>query len=124
MAGASSHEDLIVWQRAMEVVEQIYAEARRFPAEERFGLTSQITRAAVSVPANIAEGHGRNGRREYAKFVSIAAGSLAELQTLVEVAARLGYCDRNGIKPLRGQIDEVGRMLNVLGSRLRSDISP
>ena len=86
-----SHRDLKVWQEVIGLVEFIYQLTSSFPAREQFGLTSQLRRAAVSVPANIAEGCARTGTKELLRFLSIAQGSLSELDTLVEVANRLGY---------------------------------
>ncbi len=105
-----SHRDLIVWQRGMELVVAVYTLARQLPTVEQFGLSSQLTRAAVSIPANIAEGRGCHGTREYANFCSIARGSLKELETLLEIGATT---------PAKGLADEVGRMLTTLIQRLR-----
>jgi len=85
------HEDLHVWQDAMHLVEAIYQFSANFPDTERFGLTSQIRRAAISIPSNIAEGAGRRSRMEYQRFLSIARGSLSELDTQYQVAIRLGF---------------------------------
>ena len=86
-----SFRDLRVWQRAMDLVEMIYKVSVDFPRSETYGLTSQIRRAAISVPSNIAEGHSRKHTKEYLRFLSVAQGSLAELQTQIEIASRLGY---------------------------------
>jgi four helix bundle protein len=85
------HEDLQVWQDAMHLVEEIYQPSAHFPDTERFGLTSRLRRAAVSVPANIAEGAARRSRQEYQRFVSVARGSLSELDTQYQIAIRLGF---------------------------------
>ena len=119
MATTGTHRDLHVWQKAMELVDLCYNVARKLPDRERFGLYSQITRAAVSVAANIAEGHGRSGPREFANFVSIARGSLSELETLLEVARRQGFVAEDDAGPCFACADSVGRMLTVLGNRLR-----
>jgi four helix bundle protein len=113
-----SHRELIVWQKAMDLIDRTYELVARLPAGERFGLASQMTRAAVSIPANIAEGHARVGRREFAHFVSIARASLAELETLVEVAIRRGYFSAQGAQEFFTLAGEVGKMLTVLGQRL------
>lgn len=89
------------------------------PPEERFGLWSQLTRAASSVPMNIAEGRGRQGTREFANFLSIARGSLAELDTAMEICVRLGYLTRTDLATIDQLADEVGRMLTTLAKRLR-----
>jgi four helix bundle protein len=90
----------------------------RFPREERFGLTSQFRRAAVAIPANIAEGNGRAHRRAYANHVSIARGSLREVETLVEIASGLGYVKKEELTEYRELLDYVGRMLTRLLKRL------
>ena len=90
---ARKHHDLKVWQQAMSLVTMIYKITSSFPNEEKFGLTSQMRRAAVSVPSNIAEGAGRTGAREFCRFLSVARGSLSELETQVMIAERLGYME-------------------------------
>lgn len=85
------HKDLLVWQDAMALVEQVYRLTSSFPDQERFGLTAQLRRAAVSVPSNIAEGVARRTTREYLQFLGIARGSLSEIDTQIEIARRLGF---------------------------------
>lgn len=109
-----SYKDLVVWQKTMDLAVEIYGVSRRFPKEEMYGLTSQIRRATVSIPANIAEGHGRKGRRDFAHFLSIARGSLGETQTLLALAVRLGYAEIKAVDTAQGMMDEIGRMLNKL----------
>lgn len=87
----NSHRDLVVWKESMNLVEDIYKISIHFPNEERYGLTSQMRRCSVSVPSNIAEGAGRKGPREFARFLYIALGSLSELETQLEIAMRLNY---------------------------------
>ena len=120
MGPARSFEDLVVWQKAMLLAVRTYQLAESFPAREQYGLWSQLTRAAASIPANIAEGHGREGRREFANFVSIARGSLAEALTFVELGARLGYVADPDSQEVRALADEVGRMLTALNRSLRA----
>ena len=86
-----SYRDLQVWQKAMDLAKQCYQATRTFPSEERFGLTSQIRRAVVSVPSNIAEGHGRAHTKEYLNHLSMAKGSLVELETLLLLSQRVGF---------------------------------
>jgi four helix bundle protein len=112
--GAAGFEDLLVWQRSMQVVLDVYRVSSSFPADERFGLTAQIRRAAVSVPSNIAEGHERHTTREYIRFVSMAEGSLAEMTTQLRIACDLGYCANPDVQPLLGEMTEIRRMLNAL----------
>jgi four helix bundle protein len=118
MARIESHRDLIVWQRGMELVELVYAFTRDFPADERFRLVNQATRAAVAIPANLAEGHARGTRREYAQFVAIARGSLMELETYVMIAQRLGYGSELQLTDSLERITELSRMLTALRNRL------
>jgi four helix bundle protein len=94
----------IVWQKGMELVELVYPLTRGFPAEERFRLVNQATRAAVAIPANLAEGHARGTRRDYAQFVAIARGSLMELETYVMIAQRLGYASQ---PPLTDSLERI-----------------
>ena len=113
-----SYRDLIVWQKAMGLVVESYRLAGTFPTDERYGLTSQFRRAAVSIPANIAEGHGRLHRGDYVHHLSIATGSLMELETCAELACRLQYVDADAVSSLRELMDHVGRMLTRLTRRL------
>jgi four helix bundle protein len=109
-----SYRDLKVWERAMELAEQSYALTRQFPKEEMFGMTAQIRRAGASVPANIAEGYGRDSRKEYVQFLRIAQGSLKELETHILLARRVGLCTEQAAEPVLTQADEVGKMLRAL----------
>ncbi|MCA9080661.1 MAG: four helix bundle protein [Planctomycetaceae bacterium] len=109
-----SHRDLLVWQKAMDLVANCYLLTRRFPDVERFGLTSQLRRAIVSVPANIAERRGRGMTGAYLNHLSIAAGSLAEVDTHLGVAQRLGYISHDQLTEITVQLEEVGRMLTGL----------
>lgn len=118
-----SYRDLIVWQKAADLVQESYMQAGRFPSEERYGLVAQIRRAAVSITGNIAEGHGRQQRRDYWQFLSIARGSLAELESHFDVAERLGYVSGEKLERLRGLADEVSRMLATLLRKIRDNYS-
>jgi four helix bundle protein len=109
-----SHRDLIVWQKAMNLVEAVYSATASFPKEERYALTSQIRRAVVSVPSNIAEGQGRRMAKEYLYFLAYARGSLLELDTQLEIALRLRYLTKEKYSDLHTQLDEVARILNGL----------
>jgi four helix bundle protein len=116
---AFSYRDLEVWQVAMQLVSAIYEETRRFPPVERYGLAGQMQRAAVSVAANIAEGHGRLHRGEYLRFVSVANGSLKETETEILLAAKLGYIDSDRSKSLLETTESLSRMLGALIRKLR-----
>ncbi|MCO6043693.1 four helix bundle protein [Aeoliella sp. ICT_H6.2] len=109
-----SFKDLKVWQLGMELSERVYNMTKTFPDEEKFGLTSQMRRAVVSVPANIAEGHARNSTKEYMRFLSIAVGSLAEVETFVELSIRLSYVTAERTSQLLESIAEQRRMLRGL----------
>jgi len=113
------YRDLEVWQRAMDLVEQVYRIAKTLPTEERYGLTSQIQRAAVSIPANVAEGHSRTHRGDYLHHLSIARGSLAELETHLTLAVRLDLLDREAVLPIWDLCQRVGQLLNALIAALR-----
>ena len=113
------HRDFLVWQKAMELVVMCYEVSRGFPSAEQFGLTSQLRRAAVSIPANIAEGHGRKTTNAFLNHLSIANGSLMELETHLTIAERLGYVTSAGVEPALRLSAEVGRMLNGLRKSLR-----
>ncbi|MGD0897252.1 MAG: four helix bundle protein [Thermoguttaceae bacterium] len=115
---ASNYRQLQVWQNGMELVRQIYRLTRTFPREEAFGLSSQLQRAAVSIPANIAEGHTRGTTKEFVRYVVIAHGSLAELETLLAVAQDLHYLDATTMATLTQLCDSTGRMLGGLRRKL------
>ena len=108
------HRDLVACQRAMELVTEIYRATRSFPKDELYQLVSQLRRAAVSVPSNLAEGHGRNSRKEFHHVISQARGSLAEVETQVEIAKNLGFLRPDCTSELLMKIAEVGRMLTGL----------
>ena len=113
-----SYRDLIVWQKSMELVERVYRMTKIFPQEELYGLSSQIRRAAVSIPSNIAEGQARKSTAEFLNFLSIAQGSRAEVETQTLIAQRLGYVTEIQIKEILSLLDEISRMLNTLRSKL------
>lgn len=115
----SNYRNLVAWQRAMELAEAAYRLTERLPDAERFGLTSQARRAAVSVPSNIAEGHGRGTPRALLSFVRIANGSMKELETQLLLSQRLGYLTADDLRPVMGLADEVGRLLTGLRRSLK-----
>ncbi|SRR5258708_6859831 len=119
MAKVKTVRELRVWQQSIDLVVASYRETSRFPADERFGLTAQIRRAATSVPANIAEGFGRWNQREFARFLTIANGSLRELETHFLVAEKLGYVRPERLVLLLRSIDDEGKMIFSLLNRIR-----
>jgi len=115
MAGRiDSYRDLLVWQQSMNLAVAVYSNTRSWPKEEQYGLTSQVRRCATSIPANIAEGYGRNNAGSYRQFLRIAQGSLKELETHLMIAARVGITAENAVTPLLRKSDEIGRMLRQL----------
>ena len=112
-----SHRDLKVWSEALDLTEVIYRLTSTFPRHEQYGLTSQLCRAAVSVPANIAEGCARSGTKELLHFLSIVQGSLSEVDTLLEVASRLGYAPDT--KDARARLDRVSGLVMGLATSLK-----
>jgi four helix bundle protein len=117
-----SHRDLQVWQRGMQIAEDIYALTAAFPADERFGLTSQLRRSAISVPANIAEGNARNSTKDYLRFLSISMGSLAEIETFLELVSRLHIGDSARIHEIEQLVGEERRMLRGLQRSLKAKL--
>ena len=111
-------KDLVVWQEGMNLVEMIYLQTKPFPKEEMYGLTNQIRRAAMSIPANIAEGNGRKNRKEYLHFLSIANGSKTELETHLLIAKRLNFLSQEAFEQLQAQQQLVGRLLSALRKSL------
>ena len=112
------YRELIVWQKAMDLVTQVYQLTRLFPREELYGLTNQIRRAAVSIPSNIAEGQARQSTAEFRNFLSIAQGSLAELDTQILIAVNLNYLELTQINAVMSLSMEVSKMLAVLRAKL------
>jgi four helix bundle protein len=118
----NSFRDLKAWQRAMDLVPEIYRLTRQLPVEEKYVLGDQIRRAAVSIPANIAEGHARQHTREFVQHLSIARSSLAELQTLLVIAQRLGYLIEVNLEIVEKTITEVRMILFGLMNRLQEKL--
>ena len=116
-----NYKELEVWQKAINLVETIYRLTKTLPQEERYGLISQIQRAAVSVPANIAEGWGRGSTKEYTQFLLIARSSLMELETHLIIAKRVNYIKQAELENLQREIESIGMMLNRLVQSLKKD---
>lgn len=115
-----SYQDLIVWQKAMDLVQLVYKASKKIPDEERYLLTSQLRRSAISIPSNIAEGQARQSTAEFLNFLSIARGSRAELETQIFIAKRLGYLNPATVQELLGLSEEVSRLLNRLIASLKN----
>ena len=119
-----SYRDLVAWQKAMKFVTAIYEVTQRFPSEERYGLTNQLRRASVSVPSNIAEGQARFSQKEFHHFLSMARGSLVEIETQLLIARNLKYLQPAKAEDLLATADELGRILNGLISSIKNrDVS-
>jgi four helix bundle protein len=110
----TSYRDLLVWQKAMSLVEECYRLTDAFPRREMFGLTAQVRRAAISVPSNIAEGHTRHHGKEYVQFLYVASGSLSEVETQMVLALRLKYLPKEECERFFCSSDEIGKMLTGL----------
>lgn len=113
-----SYKDLLVWQKGIALVKETYSLTRGFPSDERFGLVTQMRRAAVSIPSNIAEGQARHTTKEFVQFVSHAEGSVAELETQLIIATELGYCSGGDAVRASELAAELKRMLNGLRRKL------
>jgi len=115
------HQRLEAWIRALELVTEVYKTTEDFPKEERYGLTSQIRRAAVSIPANIAEGAGRHSKKEFAHFLSNSQGSASELETELIIANRLGYLDETSFTKMSVRLERLGRLVTGLRRHVISE---
>lgn len=114
-----SYKDLIVWQKALELVLKIYKLTKDFPKTEQYGITAQMRRAAVTIPSNIAEGYARRHKPEYIQFLSVSYASAAELETQLIISEKLGYGKAGSYKETYELLNEVSRMLSVMGRKLR-----
>ena len=117
-SGIQTYRDLIVWQKSMKLVTSVYELTKQFPATELYGLASQIQRAAVSIPSNIAEGYGRKSNQDFARFLQIAKGSLFELQTQLEIANNLNYLNQDQLSLFGQSTLEIEKMPGSLISKI------
>ena len=117
-------KDLTAWQEAMNLAETVYVQTKNFPKEELYGIVSQIRRAVVSIPANIAEGYGRKNRAEYLNFLSIANGSLTETETHLLLSKRINYLTEAQMDELQKQLNTVGKLLTALRKSLAISKTP
>ncbi len=118
------HEKLDVWKKSIDLVVSVYRLTENFPSEEKFGLTSQIRRAAVSIPANIAEGAARESDKDFGRFLSIAQGSTSEVETELLIANRLGFLSTEDYDEVMASLDSVGRMITGLSKHLKRRSDP
>jgi four helix bundle protein len=116
-----SYRDLIVWQKSMQLVTQVYLITKSLPKEELYGLVPQIRKSCISIPSNIAEGYGRNSTSDYLRFLQIASGSLYELQTQLEICLNLGYLSKQSFEEIYEQSREIERMLGSLIKKVGSN---
>ncbi len=116
-----SYKDLVAWQKAMDLTEHVYHQSRALPKEELYGLTMQMRRSAVSIPSNIAEGQGTHADGLFARHLSIAHGSLCELETQLLLASRLGYLKKTCLDAVLAEASEVGRLILGLGKALNRE---
>ena len=121
MENIKDFKDLFLWQRAMDLVVEVYDLVKKLPKEELFALSDQIRRAVISIPSNIAEGQGRNSSKEFIHFLSIAKGSKAELETQLLLCVRINYLKELEIEKAMSLVEEVGKMLHSLQKRLTTN---
>jgi len=115
----NNYREILVWQKSMELVSDVYKNSANFPSSESYGLTSQIRRSAISIPSNIAEVYGRNHSKDYIRFLEISRGSLYELQTQIEIAFNLEFFNRDKFDSMSKNYHEVEKMLNSLISKIK-----
>jgi four helix bundle protein len=120
---ARHYKELLIWQKAMLLAKNVYEVTSRFPTDERFGLVSQMRRAAISVPSNIAEGQARHGTREFLQFLSHASGSLAELETQVLLSVEMNFCTKSDSDSVAGLIGELQKMIAALRRALNDSLA-
>ncbi len=120
--GVKSHKDLVVWQKAVTLSLDVYKLTNNFPSREIYGLSSQMRRAAISIPSNIAEGSGRSTRKDYANFLHIAYGSTAELETQMLIALRLSFFDIATYESVNALLVEVSKMLRAMIEKLETAV--
>ena len=117
-----TYREIIAWKKSMKLVKNIYRLTDSLPKDEKFGLISQIRRAAVSIPSNIAEGFGRRSDKSFLNFLSIAVGSLYELKTQIEICYELSYINKSNFKLINDDLEEVERLLIGFTSKIRRDV--
>ncbi len=121
MNSSKDFKDLIVWQKSMELVAEVYRLVKKLPKEELYALSDQIRRSAISIPSNIAEGQGRNSMKEFNQFLAISKGSKAELETQLLLCVQINYLDKSEIETAINLIQEIGKMINALQKSLTTN---
>jgi len=116
-----NYKELTIWRKGIELVKAIYVLSKEFPSDERFGMISQLTRAAVSIPANIAEGSSRNSDKDYARFIQIALGSAFEVQTYLIIAKDMNWCTKENIEAIELLLEEEIKMMHIFIRKLLAD---
>ena len=116
-----NYRELTVWQKSMDLVEEVYRLVKLLPREEQYALSDQMRRAVVSVPSNIAEGYGRHAAKDYLRFLNIARGSKNEVETQLLICVRLNYVSGNDLAKAMGLCNEIGRMLNTMIKKIISE---
>lgn len=118
----ATYRDLLIWQKSMTLVTEIYSITKNFPREEVYGLTSQIRRSSISIPSNIAEGYGREGNKDYLKFLNIATASLFEMQTQLEIAFNLGFVNEIQFNKTYQNSREIERMISAFSRKIKESL--
>lgn len=118
MGKIESYKDLLIWQRSLNLTVDIYELIKGFPEEEKYALSQQIKRCVVSIPSNIAEGWGRKSEKSFSYFLSVSKGSLYEMNTQLIIASKLGYISKEVVENIEKEIDELGKMINSLMSKI------
>ncbi|MDQ5929699.1 MAG: hypothetical protein QG594_1480 [Bacteroidota bacterium] len=118
----ATYRDLLIWQKSMMLVTEIYNLTKNFPREEVYGLTSQIRRSSISIPSNIAEGYGRDGNKDYLKFLNIATASLFEMQTQLEIAFNLGFVNQIQFNKTYENSREIERMISSFSRKIKESL--
>ena len=120
MGKLNSYQDLLVWQKSVELCVEIYKLVKLLPKEEMYGLSDQMRRAVVSIPSNIAEGYTRNSTKEYLNFLSIANGSRTELETQLIICNKIGYLTNENTEPALQECEEIGKMISTITLKLKN----
>lgn len=119
MSKINTYKDLLIWQKGIEIVKEVYFLAEKLPDSEKYGIPPQLQRSAISIPSNIAEGWGRESTKNYSQFIKIARGSLLEIETLITIIEELSLMDSNSLQKIKTLITEESKMINSFLSSLK-----